>query len=109
MSVKPTPDQAIQRLRLDDDLTVDLQYAIEQAHAQMLEHLDRHVLHADESELEAALATDPAHTGAVCTPSLIAAQLLLIDVLVGSNSAQERESKEEAAKRLMRPHVRMGS
>lgn len=109
MNIKPTTTEAQRRLRLDDALTADLESAIDQAYALQLDHIDREALHPDQSALDAALVLDPDHTGIVVTPSLIAAQLLRIDVLVGANSLQERESKKKAAQDMEWPHVRVGA
>lgn len=108
MNIKPSATEAKARLRLDDALQADLEAAIEQAYALQLDRLDRSALHADQAALDAALLLDPAHTGAVVTPGLIAAQLLRIDVLIGANSQAERESKISAAENMERLHMRLG-
>jgi len=92
------------RLRLDAELIVDLTAAIDQAHAEATAYLDG-TLYATEGDRVAA--NDP--RGIVCTPDLIAAQLLLVDVLVGSNSVNDREAKTSAARRMLRPHRNMGA
>lgn len=104
MPVKPTVEDAQRRLRIDDALLVDLQSAIDQAHAQAETFLDRR-LYASAEDLAAADDL----TGIVATADIIAAQLLLIDVLVANNSLQERESKEAAARSMLRPHRRQGA
>lgn len=109
MNIKPTTTEAQSRLRLDDELTADLESAIEQAYSLQLNGLDRVALHPDQEALDAALALDAEHTGIVVTPSLIAAQLLRIDVLIGSNSLQERESKQTAAQDMERLHAKVGA
>lgn len=129
MNIKPTVEEAQRRLRIDDALADDLALAIDQAYAQALTFLDRDALHADAAAFKAAvdaaraaldaetdeeaalqLADDLARiqTGMVVTPDLIAAQLMLIDVLVGANSLQEREGKQTAAESMMRRHRRAG-
>lgn len=129
MNIKPTVEEAQRRLRIDDALADDLALAIDQAYAQALAFLDRDALHADAAAFKAAvdaaraaleaetdeeaalqLADDLARiqTGMVATPDLIAAQLMLIDVLVGANSLQEREGKQAAAESMMRRHRRAG-
>lgn len=104
MPIKPTPEEATLRLRLDDSLAGDISNAIDQAHAQVAAILDG-ALYADAAAL--AAASDPC--GIVCTPDIIAAQLLLVDVLVGSNTVQDREAKERAALNLLRLHRNMGA
>jgi hypothetical protein len=110
MNIKPSTSEAQRRLRLDDDLDVtsDLQQAIEQAHAQVLQILDRTVLHPTQLELLSALLLDEFHNGIVCTPDIIAAQLLLVDTLVGANSQQDRDAKAKAAQNMLWPHRRVG-
>lgn len=104
MPIKPTPAEAILRLRLDGSLDGDIGNAIDQAHAQAVAFLDG-ALYADAAALEAA--ADP--RGIICTPDIIAAQLLLVDVLVGSNSVQDRERKEAGAFNMLRMHRNMGA
>ncbi|MDB5884236.1 MAG: hypothetical protein JWR74_407, partial [Polaromonas sp.] len=43
------------------------------------------------------------------TADIIAAQLLLIDALVGNNSVQDRQDKRDAACNMLRRHRRMGA
>lgn len=128
MPIKPTVDEAKRRLRLDDALSGDLASAIEQAYAEALAFLDRDALYDNATDLAAAAtlaqnalddetddALEPllaAHlarvkTGMVATPDLISAQLLLIDVLVGSNTVQDRESKQKAAENILWRHRRV--
>lgn len=104
MPIKPTPADAILRLRLDDSLDGDIGNAIDQAHAQAVAFLDG-ALYEDDAALEAA--ADP--RGIICTPDIIAAQLLLVDVLVGNNSPQDRERKEAGAFNMLRMHRNMGA
>lgn len=104
MPIKPTPADAILRLRLDDSLDGDIGNAIDQAHAQAVAFLDG-ALYEDDAALEAA--TDP--RGIICTPDIIAAQLLLVDALVGNNSLQDRDDKRRAAKDMLLPHRNMGA
>lgn len=104
MEIKPTPDQARIRLRLDLDLVPDLPDAIEQAHAEAVKFLDGK-LYADDAALSAA--DDP--KGIVIAADIISAQLLLVDVAVGNNSLQDRESKRTAAYSILRPHRNMGA
>ncbi|SFB96589.1 hypothetical protein SAMN05216344_106120 [Polaromonas sp. OV174] len=103
MPIKPTVEEAQRRLRIDADLAADLESAIDQAHAEALAFLDLS-LYAD----DAALAAAADASGIVATADIIAAQLLLTDALVGNNSLQDRESKREAARNMLRPHRRMG-
>lgn len=129
MSKTPTVEEAQQRLRIDADLAFDLPSAIEQAYAQALAFLDRDALYDTGVDLAAAVAAAQAavdgatteaetaqaladlarvNTGAVATPDMVSAQLLLIDVFVGSNSPQDRESKQLAAESMLRRHRRPG-
>lgn len=129
MDVKPSLEAAARRLRIDGDLLLDLQDALEQAHDEALAYLDR-PLFADAAALTTAIAaaqaaldaaTDDevadqlaqdlarAKTGIVVTQDIIAAQLLLADRLVGDNDGAERERKEQAAYALMRQRRRHGA
>lgn len=102
MRLKPTLEEAKTRLRLDPDLDDDLLSAIDQAHARTLKVLDGK-LYAD----EASMAADP--RGILATEDIIAAQLLLVDHLVGNNTQQDRDSKEQAALSMLRLHRNMGA
>lgn len=104
MPVKPTPEEAELRLRLDSDLATDLPTAINQAHAEAQAFLDG-TLYVDQAAADGA--ADP--RGIVCTPDIIAAQLLLVDVLVGNNSTQDRQDKRAAALTILRRHRNMGA
>lgn len=105
MPIKPTVPQAVFRLRLDADLPVaDIGDAIEQAHTQAVTYLDGALY-----ETVDAMAQALDVRGIVCTPDIIAAQLLLVDVLIGANSVQDREAKETAARSMLRPHRNMGA
>lgn len=104
MPIKPTPEAAMRRLRLDTNLSGDLADAIEQAHGEALAFLDGALY---ESEADKTAAQDP--RGIVCTPDIISAQLLLVDVLVGNNSLQDRESKQTAAETMLRRHRNLGA
>lgn len=110
MNIKPSTAEAQIRLRLDSDalITQDLESAIEQAYAQTLTMLDRSALHENTAQLEAALEVDPLHTGMVCTADIIAAQLLLVDALIGANSLKDRDEKSKAALYILYPHRRLG-
>lgn len=104
MDVKPTVEQALRRLRLDDELSEDLRDAIDQAHAEALRVLDGK-LYPDEAALIAAQDV----RGIVVTADIIAAQLLLADALVGNNDQRERDSKRSAAMTILRLHRNMGA
>lgn len=104
MPIKPTAEEAMARLRLDADIATDLAAAIDQSHAEAIAYLDGQ-LYADQAAIDTA--ADP--KGIVCTPDIVAAQLLLVDVLVGSNSPADREAKTTAAHRILRPHRNMGA
>lgn len=104
MPVKPTPEEAALRLRLDADLAADVPGAIDQAHAEAQAYLDGTLY---ETQAAADAAADL--RGIVCTPDIIAAQLLLIDTLVGNNSTQDRQDKRAAALTILRRHRNMGA
>jgi len=104
MPIKPTPADAILRLRLDDSLDGDIGNAIDQAHAQAVAFLDG-ALYEDAAAREAAADL----RGIICTPDIIAAQILLVDVLVGNNSTQDRERKEAGALNMLRMRRNMGA
>ncbi len=101
MPIKPTPEEALLRLRLDDSLLDDVAGAVNQAHAQAVAFLDGK-LYETPAEADADLR------GIECTPDIVAAQILLVDVLVGNNDDRARESKSKAAYNMLRPHRRMG-
>lgn len=92
------------RLRLDSELEGDLPAAIDQAHAQAVKYLDGK-LYSDDSALIAAQDV----RGIVVTDDIVAAQLLLVDALVGSNDLKERESKTGAAHNILRQHRNQGA
>lgn len=100
----PSVDAALLRLRLDDDLRDDVQAAIPQAHAEAVTYLDGK-LYATDEELQAAEDL----RGIVCTPDIIAAQLLLIDALVNNNSDAGADLKRERAYRMLLRHRNMGA
>ena len=104
MPVKPTPEEASLRLRLDADLAADLPGAIDQAHAEAQAFLDG-TLYANQAAADGAGDL----RGIVCTPDIIAAQLLLVDVLVCNNSTQDRQDKRAAALTILRRHRNMGA
>ncbi|QHI99360.1 hypothetical protein GT347_16065 [Xylophilus rhododendri] len=97
MSLKPTVEQAIRRLRLDDDLTGDVRDAIEAAFAETLAFLDGRLYEVESPES----LLDP--RAIIMTPDIIAAQLLLADALVGANDTRAREYKRTAAFNILRP------
>lgn len=104
METKPTPAQALIRLRLDADLAPDLPDAIEQAHAEAVKYLDGK-LYADESEVIQAADVK----GIVVSADIINAQLLLVDAALGNNALQDRESKRTTAFTILRRHRNMGA
>ena len=104
MPVKPTPEEAALRLRLDADLAADLPGAIDQAHAEAQAFLDG-TLYVDQAAADGAADT----RGIVCTPDIIAAQLLLVDVLIGANTSAEVQDKRAAAMTMLRRHRNLGA
>jgi hypothetical protein len=101
VAVKPTLEQALRRLRLDENLTEDVTDAIEQAHAQAEAFLDGTLY-------ETVVAATAAAKGIFATADIIAAQLLLVDVLVAANDADAKKLKTEAAYNILRRHRNMG-
>lgn len=102
MPIKPTVDEAMERLRLDEDLRTDLEAAIPQALAQAEAYLDGALYETAAKRTEANDAR-----GIVCTLDIIAAQLLLIDALVGSPSSNDRKALREAAYGMLFIHRNM--
>jgi hypothetical protein len=100
----PGLDAAMLRLRLDDDLRDDVLDAIPQAKAEAEAFLDGK-LYADREAME---STGDAR-GIICTPDIIAAQLLLVDALVANNSEDDVESKRSRAMSMLRRHRNMGA
>lgn len=101
MPLKPTTEQALLRLRLDADLGDDVKDAIDQAHGQAEKYLDGPLVETIDAD------SDP--KAVLCTPDIIAAQLLLVDVLVGANDVKAQESKRSAAYNMLRPHRNQGT
>ena len=103
-AVKPTPEEALLRLRLDADLAADVSNAIPQAYAETVKYLDG-PLFATEQE-----ATDSGNPKAiVCDECIIAAQLLLVDVLAGPNTTREKADKRKAAYDMLRLYRNQGA
>ncbi|MGE8491557.1 hypothetical protein [Comamonas sp.] len=95
--VKPTKEQALRRLRLDDSLADDVADAIEQAFALTEKYLDGPLY---VNALAAAESGNP--KAIVCTADIIAAQLLLVDSLCGPNSVVDQTTKKQAAYDMLR-------
>jgi hypothetical protein len=134
MNIKPSTAEAQRRLRVDDDsdLLLDMNSAIDEAHAEMLAFLDRAavyvdaaamaavvdplqaaydaaVLTEDASAIAAALADlEKACTGMVIVQDLLTAQVLLAGVRVADHTPAEREQAQTAAENIMRRHRRFG-
>ncbi|MGD9757047.1 MAG: hypothetical protein AB7U71_05910 [Comamonas sp.] len=104
MPVQPTLEEAMRRLRVDDDLLDDVKDAIPQAHAEAVKYLDGK-LYPDEEALSAA--NDP--KGIICGTDIIAAQLLLVDALVCNNSDEGADLKRARAFGMLRQHRNMGA
>lgn len=95
--VKPTKNQALLRLRLDDSLADDVADAIEQAFALTEKYLDGPLF------VSAQAAVDSGNPKAiVCTADIIAAQLLLVDSLCGPNTVVDQAAKRQAAYEMLR-------
>ncbi|KQM68779.1 hypothetical protein [Xylophilus sp. Leaf220] len=103
MQVKPTPDEAQRRLRIDGALVDDLVAAIDQAYAEAVMVLDGYLY---EDLAAVVLAGD--ERGIVVTADIIAAQLLLADVLVGANDQAAKDSKRATALTILRRHRNRG-
>lgn len=95
-SVVPSVGQVMQRLRLDDDLALDVENAIPEAQAEAQSILERR-LYASEADLVAA--ADPC--GLVVTADITAAMLLLIDAAVGANRSDAAEVKRGRAEQIL--------
>lgn len=104
MPISPTVDEALRRLRLDEDLRQDVEDAIPQAHAEAVTYLDGKLY---ESAAEREAAADL--RGIVCTPDIIAAQLLLVDALVNNNSDEGADLKRTRAYSMLLRHRNMGA
>lgn len=100
----PTLAAAMLRLRIDDDLSADVQSAIPEAKAEAESFLDG-TLYATEQ----ARAAVQDCTGIVIKPDIIAAQLLLIDAVVGRNSDESADLKRQRAFSMLRRHRNMGA
>lgn len=92
------------RLRLDDDLADDVAAAIPQAHAEAEAFLDGKLYASEQARADAQDAR-----GIVCTPDIMAAQLLLVDALVADNAEGDVETKRARALSMLRRHRNMGA
>ena len=99
----PTLAAAMLRLRIDDDLSGDVEAAIPQAKAEAEAFLDGTLYPSAEAREAAADAK-----GIICTPDIIAAQLLLIDTIVHSNTDEGADLKRTRAFNMLRRHRNMG-
>lgn len=104
MPITPSVEEALRRLRLDDDLRQDVQDAIPQAQAEAVAYLDG-VLYENAAARDAAADL----RGIVCTPDIIAAQLLLVDALVNNNSDEGADLKRKRAYSMLVRHRNMGA
>ncbi|BBL25361.1 Uncharacterised protein [Comamonas terrigena] len=103
-AVAPTPGDAMRRLRLDDDLAEDVEAAIPQALAEAEVFLDGKLYATAQAKADAQDLR-----GIVCTPDIIAAQLLLVDALVADNGEDAVETKRTRAFNMLRRHRNMGA
>lgn len=99
MPIKPTVEGALFRLRIDEDLRGDVEEAIEQAFSQAQTYLDRPLFASKQEAVDSGIPR-----AMVCTPDIIAAQLLLVDALVGANSVKDQADKRDAAFDMLFPH-----
>lgn len=104
MPITPTVDEALRRLRLDDDLRQDVVDAIPQAQAEAETYLDGKLYVSDAERIAAADLR-----GIICTPDIIAAQLLLIDALLNSNTDEGADLKRKRAYSMLLRHRNMGA
>lgn len=104
MPISPTVDEALRRLRLDDDLRQDVVDAIPQALAEAETYLDGKLY--ESAELREAAAD---LRGIICKPDILAAQLLLIDALVNSNTDEGADLKRKRAYSMLLRHRNMGA
>lgn len=100
----PTLEAAMLRLRIDEDLAADVQAAIPEAKAEAEAFLDG-TLYATEQARDAALDCK----GIVIRADIIAAQLLLVDAIVHSNTDEGADLKRTRAFSMLRRHRNMGA
>lgn len=100
----PTLEAAMLRLRIDEDLAADVQAAIPEAKAEAEAFLDG-TLYATEQAREAALDCK----GIVIRADIIAAQLLLVDAIVHSNTDEGADLKRARAYSMLLRHRNMGA
>lgn len=100
----PTLEAAMLRLRIDDDLTDDVKAAIPEAKAEAETFLDG-TLYATQEARDAALDCN----GIVIRPDIIAAQLLLVDAIVHSNTDEGADLKRKRAYSMLLCHRNMGA
>uniref|UniRef100_A0A1A7GE34 Phage gp6-like head-tail connector protein n=1 Tax=biofilter metagenome TaxID=1070537 RepID=A0A1A7GE34_9ZZZZ len=103
-AVKPSLEEALLRLRLDPDLSADVTNAIPQVFAETVRYLDGPLFQSAE---EATASADP--KAIVSDECIIAAQLLLIDALVGTNTTKEAAEKRGAAYSMLRMYRNQGA
>lgn len=103
-AVKPTAEEALLRLRLDPDLSVDVTNAIPQAYALTVKFLDGPLF---ETAQAAEASGNP--KAIVCDECIIAAQLLLVDALAGPNTSKEQAEKRKAAFDMLRLYRNQGA
>lgn len=100
----PSLESAMRRLRMDEDLQADAADAIPAAKAEAEAYLDGK-LYATAQALQEA--QDP--KGILCTPDIIAAQLLLVDALVNDNTDEGADLKRTRAFNMLRRHRNQGA
>jgi hypothetical protein len=115
MTIKPSLDAAMVRLRIDSDLAEDLDRALGEAVAEAEVYLDGQLFaSADERTAAVAAATTDeakaeAARGIVVTEDIHAAMMMLADAAVGDNDQANRESKRTAATHILRRHRNKGT
>ena len=99
--MKPTVEQAQRSLRIDDDLLLVVQDALDRAYATVLNRLDVDEIYPTIEAREIALAATPSGRFQRVGIDIQKAVLLLADVEIGANDAKDSLAKEEAAYRII--------
>lgn len=100
----PSLNAAMLRLRIDDDLSADVEAAIPEAKAEAESFLDGTLYATEQARVVAQDCR-----GIVIKPDIIAAQLLLIDAAVGRNSDEAADLKRRRALSMLLRHRNMGA
>jgi len=115
MPIKPDLQNALMRLRIDADLSDDLDRALGEAVAEAEVYLDGKLFAtaADRTTAVTAAVGEQAKAeaarGIVVTEDMHAAMMMLADAAVGDNDQTNRESKRAAAIHILRRHRNKGT